>query len=281
MQLQDLGEKVFKDILGTYSTKYNSSQYNRSNNVVLAAQKINGTIVLPGETFSYNQAVGKRTIDAGFKEAGAYAGGKVIQEVGGGICQISSTLYNAVLYANLEIVSRTGHYFETGYVDASRDATVSWGTLDFKFKNNRTYPILIEAYASGGTASVTIKGLKEEGDFEVQITSQRTSYINQTINYIDDEEMYEGEERIEQEGHGGATSVGYKILYKDGAEVERILLSRDTYHPLERIIRRGTKKVEIIEEPQTLNNEEQNTVEENTNTVTNTTTNTENSNEVI
>lgn len=102
---------------------------------------------MPGETFSYNQTVGERTIAAGYKEAGAYAGGKVVQDVGGGICQTSSTLYNAALLANLEIVDRSNHQFLTSYVDASRDATVAWGSIDFQFKNTRTYPIKIEASA--------------------------------------------------------------------------------------------------------------------------------------
>lgn len=105
--LADLGEKAFPDQLSTYTTRYNAGNYNRSNNLELAAKAINGTILMPGETFSYNQTVGERTISAGYKAAGAYAGGKVVQDVGGGICQISSTLYNAVLLANLEVTDRS------------------------------------------------------------------------------------------------------------------------------------------------------------------------------
>lgn len=129
--LADLGEKAFPDQLSTYTTRYNAGNYNRSNNLELAAKAINGTILMPGETFSYNQTVGERTISAGYKAAGAYAGGKVVQDVGGGICQISSTLYNAVLLANLEVTDRSNHCFETSYVAAGRDATVNWGTVDF------------------------------------------------------------------------------------------------------------------------------------------------------
>lgn len=123
--LADLGEKAFPDQLSTYTTRYNAGNYNRSNNLELAAKAINGTILMPGETFSYNQTVGERTISAGYKAAGAYAGGKVVQDVGGGICQISSTLYNAVLLANLEVTDRSNHCFETSYVAAGRDATVN------------------------------------------------------------------------------------------------------------------------------------------------------------
>jgi vancomycin resistance protein YoaR len=111
------------------------------NNIALAAKKIDGVILNPGEEFSYNGTVGQRTESAGFKKAGAYANGKVVQELGGGICQVSSTLYCAVLYANLEITDRTCHYFPVDYLPSGLDATVSWKSPDFKFKNNRDYPI--------------------------------------------------------------------------------------------------------------------------------------------
>lgn len=185
--IADLGEKAFPDQLSTYTTRYNSGNYNRSNNLELAAKAINGTVLMPGETFSYNQTVGERTISAGYKAAAAYAGGKVIQDVGGGICQISSTLYNAVLLANLEITDRSNHCFETSYVPAGRDATVNWGTVDFQFKNNRKYPIKIETTAGGGIATIedngfdgcnseTYKILKLNGEVVSQALISRDSY---------------------------------------------------------------------------------------------------------
>lgn len=111
---------------------------------------------MPGQSFSYNQTVGKRTIAAGFKVAGVYANGEVTEGVGGGICQVSSTLYNSVLLSNLEVVERHNHSFNPGYVPAGQDATVSWGGPDFKFKNNRSYPVRIVASVSGGTITVQI-----------------------------------------------------------------------------------------------------------------------------
>ena len=192
---------------------------------------------------TYNKTVGKRTKAAGFKEAGAYAGGKVIQEVGGGICQVSSTLYNAVVYANLEITERSNHCFESSYVAAGRDATVSWGTLDFKFKNNRQYPVKIEASANSGVNKITIKGIKEEKEYEVVIQSKVTSIIQMPVQYQENSDMNEGEERIIQYGHNGCTSVTYKILKLNGATISTELMSTDYYKPLERIIEKGTKKV--------------------------------------
>lgn len=247
--IKDLGEDAFPDLIATYTTRYDASNYNRSNNLTIAAKKINGTVLLPGETFSYNKVVGERTIAAGYKEAGAYAGGKVIQSVGGGICQISSTLYNTALLANLEIVYRSNHQFETGYVAASRDATVSWASLDFKFKNTRTYPIKIVASAKSGVAKVSIYGIKEETEYEVVIQSKILSYIPNTTKYIEDNTLEEGKEVVEQSGHNGCQSEAYRILKLNGKVVSKTLLSRDTYDAMQTIIRKGTKKKETVTEP--------------------------------
>lgn len=246
--VNDLGEDAFPNVLGTFTTRYDASNKNRSNNISLASDKINGTIILPGETFSYNQTVGKRTIDAGYKEAGAYAGGKVVQEIGGGICQVSSTLYNAVLYANLEIVERSNHYFETSYVDPGRDATVSWGTVDFKFKNNRKYPIKIEAVSKNGVTKMSIKGIKEEKEYEVIIQSEVTSIIQKSIKYEEDSSLDSSVEQVEQEGHNGCTSKAYKILKLNGATISTEELSTDYYHALDKIVKKGTEQSEITKQ---------------------------------
>lgn len=248
--LSDLGQEAFPNQISTFSTKYNAGNTNRSTNIKLATEKINNTIIMPGETFSYNQTVGKRTIQAGYKEAGAYAGGQVVQTVGGGICQVSSTLYNAVLYANLEVVERYNHYFESSYVDASRDATVSWGSLDFKFKNNRQYPIKIVASAKNGVNIVSIYGIKEENEYEVIIQSKIISKIKRNIKYENDDELESGKEVIIQNGHDGCISEAYKIVRLNGEIISNTLLSRDTYNPLERIIKRGTKEPEEHKETQ-------------------------------
>ena len=240
--VSDLGEDAFPNTLGNFTTRYDASNKNRSNNIYLASEKINGTIIMPGETFSYNQVVGKRTIDAGYKEAGAYAGGKVIQEIGGGICQVSSTLYNAVLYADLEIVERSNHYFETSYVTAGRDATVSWGTVDFKFKNNRTYPIKIEAVAKNGINKISILGIKEEKEYEIVIQSKVTSIIEQEIKYENDYSIPYGEEEVEQQGHNGCTSKTYIIKKLNGATVSTEEITSDYYHALDKIIKKGIKR---------------------------------------
>ena len=194
---------------------------------------------MPGETFSYNRTVGQRTVGAGFKEAGAYVNGQVTTAIGGGICQVSSTLYNAVLRANLEVTARTNHMFPVGYVPIGTDATVSWGSPDFKFKNNRNYPVKIVATTGGKNVYIKIFGLKEDSDYEVQIQSYTTGSIPFKTTYTKDASLAPGEEKVVQNGSNGCYSAAYKILKKDGKEVSRTLISRDTYQPHNKVIARG------------------------------------------
>ena len=164
--------RLFADDLGeTVTTSLAGSTQNRITNVQLAAASIDGIILAPGEQVSYNDALGERTTERGYKAAGAYSGGQVVQEVGGGICQVSSTLYYAALLANLQIDVRTCHYFPVGYLPAGLDATVSWGGPEFKFTNNRDWPIKIEASVdtAKNTVSVHIVGTDEDGSY-VQMT---------------------------------------------------------------------------------------------------------------
>ena len=241
--LEDLGAEAFPDMLSEFTTRYDASNKNRSNNLELSSNKVNGTIILPGEIFSYNKIVGQRTISAGYKEAAVYVNGKVVQGIGGGICQLSSTLYNAVLYANLEITSRSNHRFLTSYVSEGRDATVSWGTIDFCFKNTRKYPIKIVSTVKNGLVKIAIYGIKEENEYEVELQTKILEDNPYTINYIDDKTLDEGVQIIEQYGSNGGKSETYKILKQNGVIISKTLLSTDTYSSLERIIRRGTKKV--------------------------------------
>jgi len=154
---EELKSRLYRDRLGSQTTLYTYSNANRISNIALAASKLNGLIIYPGETFSFNGSIGKRTAEAGFLEAGAYADGQVVQEIGGGICQVSSTLYCATMYAQMETVSRTNHYFRVDYLPISYDAAVSWPNPDFKFKNTRDYPVKIVAYADTEAKSLTIE----------------------------------------------------------------------------------------------------------------------------
>ncbi len=249
--VKTLPQEAFPDQLATYSTTYSSSNYNRSTNISLAARAVNGYVLMPGETFSYNSALGQRTTAKGYKEAGAYSNGEVTTAVGGGICQVSSTLYNAVLLCNLEIVDRRNHTFEPSYVPAGQDATVSWQTPDFKFKNNREYPIRISATAGSGRITFVVYGVKSDNDYEVKIQSSKIGSIPFTTQYVDNPNMPAGTTKVTQAGSNGCKSQTYKILYKNGKEVSRTLINSDTYKPHNQVIERGTKVVQTNPTPQT------------------------------
>lgn len=235
-----IGNEAFPDLLSQFSTSFTSSGYNRSNNIILSSAKLNGLVLMPGEEFSYNQAVGQRTKAAGFREAGAYSNGKVVQEVGGGICQVSSTLYNAVLYANLEIVERTNHYFNPGYVKAGLDATVSWGGPDFRFKNNRNYPIRIVTDTSGKKLRVYIYGLKTDDDCTVVLDPRYISSVPYKTTYQNDASLATGETRVISSGSNGCKTATYKYVYdKNGTLISSECISRDTYSPHNKVVAVG------------------------------------------
>lgn len=242
VKVKDLGDKLFKQTLSKYTTIYDAGNTNRSHNVALAAKTINGTILLPGETFSYNGVLGNTNAAKGYKQATAYVGGKVVPSYGGGICQVSSTLYNAVLYANLEIVERYNHSYAVSYVPAGRDATVAYGGKDFKFKNTRKYPIKIVASAKNGIVSISIAGIKEETEYDVVLTSSVLSTTPCKIVYENNSALEEGKQKVIQSGYTGKTSIAYKILKLNGKTISKTVLSKDVYKPMDRIIEVGTKK---------------------------------------
>lgn len=238
--VETLGEDMFVNLLATFTTNFDSSNVNRNNNLVLAAEKLNGTIVNPGEEFSYNDTLGQRTVEAGFKEAGVYSGDGVEIGLGGGICQMSSTLYNAVLLSDLEVTERSNHMYLTHYIDAGKDATVSWGTLDFKFKNNRTYPVKIVAQAGDGVCRVDIRGIKEDTDKTVIVESKVLEYLPYETKYKYNGSLEYGQEVVVQDGEDGCVSETYVTKISSTQGVEKTLISKDTYQPLNKIVERSS-----------------------------------------
>lgn len=206
IKVADLGEAAFPDLLSTFTTNYGVGDVNRNANIALAAQSINSVVVMPGEVFSYNELIGDCSLASGYKESTIYLNGKLSTGVGGGICQVSTTLYNAVLRANLEIVQRRNHSLGVTYVPAGQDAMVNIGTSDFKFKNNRDYPIEVIAYVNPGSVTCAIRGLKQDVEYEVKLEST-------TIEKTDTRYKVET----------------YKVLYLNGNVVSRTWLSTDTY----------------------------------------------------
>lgn len=185
-------QTLYGTVLGTYTTSYSTKQTNRCTNIRLSATAINGTVLSPGETFSFNTVVGQRTTARGYKEAHVFLDGQVTEGVGGGICQVSSTLFNAAMLADMQIMTRVNHGLPVSYVPAGRDATVSWGGPEFKFKNPYAYPVKITAgYDSvKGTITLSILGPKNVAapNTKVSVTQRGTSYV--TRRYSNDKVTY-------------------------------------------------------------------------------------------
>lgn len=239
--LSQIGDEAFPDRLSIYTTRYDSSNVDRSTNLMIACKKINGKVILPGETFSYNKALGERTAKAGYRNGKIYAGGEVVDGLGGGICQISSTLYNAVLEGNLEVLERRNHQFTTAYIPVGRDATVVYGVTDFRFKNTRKYPVRISASARNGIATVAIYGIKEAEEYTFSFSTKVLSTVAPTVRYKEDSSLPVGTEKVEQKGANGQKTETYITKKLNGKVISTRLLSRDTYDPMPTIILKGIK----------------------------------------
>lgn len=245
-----LEECLFRDTMSSYSSNFSTSSANRASNVALAAKSINDTILMPGDVFSFNSALGERTVANGYKVAGAYVGGKTVDQVGGGICQVSSTLYNTVLLSNLEIVERRNHQMTVSYVPIGRDATVNWGTTDFRFKNNTDFPVKIVGEINGKNVKISMVGTKEDPGMEVKIETSTVSVIHPGEEYVEDSEMYVGESKTEK-GHTGYVVDAVRVVYSNGVPVSRENLTRSRYNATNNIITIGTKEYPT-EETQTV-----------------------------
>jgi len=217
-------------MISSYTTE-TTSNANRNTNIQLSAEAINGMTVNPGETFSFNQATGQRTWEKGYREATAIAGGQNIPEVGGGVCQTSSTLFNAVARANLEIVDRSPHAWPSSYVEKGMDATVNWPNLDFKFKNNTDWPIFIVSYYKNRKVTVEIYGMYLGDGVTIDLESAvtKTTKPPSDIKYVQNTSLPVGTQKTTIEARTGYQVETYKIWYQNGQEISRELLCKSTY----------------------------------------------------
>lgn len=211
---EELETAMFRDVLGTSTTKC-AGPWGRHQNIRLAAKAINGNIYNPGEEFWYNAAVGQRTEARGFQPAAAYSGGRTVTSIGGGICQVSSTLYYATLLSDLKIVLRYAHMFDPGYMPVTGcDATVSWGGPDFAFRNDTDYPIKIVTSYNDDTneLTATIMGTRVNDNYVV-MTNQFLSYSEFKVVYKEDESVSPGDQVVDQYGHNGYEVRTYRNVY--------------------------------------------------------------------
>lgn len=236
-------EKLSKinSILGSYETEFNPKNYNRTSNIGLATSKIDNILIDTGEEFSFNELTGKRNKQDGFKEAPIIINGKMEKGVGGGICQVSSTIYNAALYSGVEIIQARNHSIPSAYIQKGRDATVSYGTVDLKFKNTYDHPILINNRIENNKIISTIYG-NYSYKKNIEIITEQAGTIPNKIIVRENKNMYEGEKYIKEVGRKGYKVKTYRV-YKDskGSILDKELINESYYPPMNKVIIKGVK----------------------------------------
>ena len=234
-------------LISSFSTSYNNSDLNRNENLKVAADKIT-CMLLPDEIFYLSNHLEPFTTEEGYRNAGTIVNGKIENSLGGGICQVASTLYNAVLLTDLEVVYRQNHSLAVSYVPLGRDATYNTGTIDFKFKNNSGHPMFIEGYCENNEVIVNIYGHKDfKPDYKVKFESVVTENIPAPeTKYEDDPTLNEGKEVVEVRALDGKRVSLYKLYYQGDKLKDKVLVNTSYYRPRAAVIKRGTKKQEIV-----------------------------------
>lgn len=231
-----------KGVMGSFSSNYGTSAAGRSTNIEIATKAINGTVVMPGEIFSFNDVVGDRSAARGYQEAGTYVGNKVEPGIGGGICQVSTTIYRAAMRANLRSVERTNHSMSVGYAKPGLDATVAYGYLDYKFKNNYDFPIYIQGTTAGKIITYNIYGDPSAlGGKTYNMDNEIVETIPPQVKVVPDSSLPEGQEVNEGGGMTGYKAKSYQITYENGVEISRELIGTDTYASVDAVVKKGTQ----------------------------------------
>lgn len=233
-QLSQIG-----DVLSSFSTSFNTQKTDRSYNIKLACDRIDNTLLLPGDEFSMDKALGPRSISNGYRNAPVIIQGNYLEGVGGGVCQVTTTLYVAVLKSKLEIVERRPHSMSLSYVQPGQDATISEGYIDFRFKNNKDYPILISAQVSGGSIVIKIVGKKEEGSYTVKLKSVVVKEILPEKDLVlVDPTVPDGQVVVDKSAVKGRKVVVYRETYDENNKlIEREKVSEDIYKAVRGVIR--------------------------------------------
>lgn len=228
--------------ISSYSTSYINSTEERCYNISLATSRINGSIIMPDKIFSFNNVVGEISAAKGFKPASVIIENKVQEGIGGGVCQVSSTIYNAVLRADINSTERTHHAFPSVYVPLGMDATVNYPGVDYKFKNTLGYPIFIEGYTYDKNVHFNIYSNSSLKDKTYDIVNEIYETTAPQVQYNDDPALPAGQTEEVQSPHAGCKVKVYRNTYQYGNIINHELISNDIYNVFNQIIKRGTKK---------------------------------------
>jgi len=234
-RIDDAALSGITDVVSQYSTHFLASNHPRCGNIKLASSKLRGVIVMPGERFSFNGTVGRRTLKAGFQLAGVYKNGKHDVGIGGGICQVSTTLYNAFLLGDFKIRQRSNHSLPVAYVPLGRDATVDYGDLDLAVENNYSTPIAIDSTYQPGRLTFRILG-KRDPDLKVKIIQSGLESWEPDTETVVDRQLKPGARRIIEPGSSGHAVSTYRLVYHAGKLVRREGLGHCTYGGQTRVV---------------------------------------------
>jgi vancomycin resistance protein YoaR len=228
--------------ISSFTTNFASSAEGRATNIGLSTKSINGTLLMPGDVFSFNGVVGERTAERGYQSAGIIVGDKLEQGLGGGICQVSSTLYNAMLRTGLVSVERIHHTFPSSYVPIGQDATVDYGNLDYKFKNTFKYPVYIEGFISNRNLYFNIYSNSTLNERTYEIVNEILEVTQPKTETIEDPTKYEGEKEIVKTAYTGYKVKVTRKTYENGNLIDTKIINNDTYNVINGIVKIGTKK---------------------------------------
>jgi len=233
-----------RDNLGEYSTKFNAADADRTHNIKIATNSASGVLLKPGEIYSVDKIVGPRLAQNGYKEANVIINNELVPGIGGGVCQVSSTMYNAALLSNLKIVERRSHSLPSSYIPMGRDATISEGYIDLKFQNTTQYPIYIHGEVKGSWVKFSIYGRNDNPGRTVKIKTEVVKKTDPQIKIVEDPTLPAGTEVEEKKAYTGYVVRSYRIVMENGVEVSREELSQSVYRVTNGVKRVGTMKTE-------------------------------------
>lgn len=234
------------NVVSEFSTKFNRWDKPRSQNLKVAAEKIDGYVLLPGEKFSFNEVVGERSAENGFNLAGVYRRGRHAIDIGGGVCQVSTTLFNAAMLANLKKNYRANHTFAVPYVPVGRDAAVAYGLQDMQFTNTTDGPTAVSATWEPGLLTFRILGRKDPTE-RVEITQVITAVIEHPVTYVDDPTLPRGEEKEVEKGGKGFRAITRRVVYRGDEIISDEVLMKSHYKGGPKIVHRGPEVVPSLE----------------------------------
>lgn len=235
---EDLEQMHINGVLSSFTTYYSESAANRAHNISLAAARLNGLVIMAGESFSFNHVVGPRGYEQGFLDAVIIENGRYTDGLGGGVCQVSTTVYGAILRTELEVMERRPHSLVSGYVEPGQDAMVSWGISDLVFVNTYETPILLSVKCGGGVLTVSVYGdVKEKKDVSVQ--SEITRYIPYKTETIVDKSLPSGSRYVRSSGKRGLECSVYRTISKNGEILKTETVSHDIYAAQKKIVVSG------------------------------------------